>query len=488
MANDQHSGSTWREPFAWFDPDSCSWKMCQGSLLEDSGESCTTWPRQGTWDLGFAWELATSAPPTDASASSSLLPTPDGAVFNDGQSTEAYLERKRRELEKGYNGNGGGTSLAMTSKLLHEGIDPDEWKGQLLPTPVTSDGRGLTDGDSREGGSSLREIEELLPSPTAWLGRRPENAMADPERAASRQHEGTRGKRSIELPDALAMLPTPTTQDAANTAGPSQLERNTPPLNAVAPTLLPTPAAADGDGGRLDSKETFESGKRPSGTKATRTLRSTLHHRLLPTPTAEDGERGQGADAARQWGPSLRGAVQQPDLMLPTPRVTTNRSGRGAMVENQQWSAPGLEQVAEMAMGKLPHEFESVEEVPGASRSMLLPTPVANPENPGAGGELRAALEHGPGRRNETGVDSMGRPNTGRPSRMLPTPTAGDAASSGSRNLPGSKAHAGVSLTDAMTTGGSTTPRRGDPTSPPSDDGKPSSDDVHPDQLTIEAG
>lgn len=34
-------------------------------------------------------------------------------------------------------------------------------------------------------------------------------------------------------------------------------------------------------------------------------------------------------------------------------------------------------------------------------------------------------------------------------SRLLPTPTAGDAMSAGSRSLPGSKAHKGTSLTDA---------------------------------------
>jgi hypothetical protein len=33
---------------------------------------------------------------------------------------------------------------------------------------------------------------------------------------------------------------------------------------------------------------------------------------------------------------------------------------------------------------------------------------------------------------------------------LLPTPTAGDADCSGSRNLPGSKAHKGTSLTDAV--------------------------------------
>lgn len=48
---------------------------------------------------------------------------------------------------------------------------------------------------------------------------------------------------------------------------------------------------------------------------------------------------------------------------------------------------------------------------------------------------------------------------SGLPARA-PTPTAGDAKSSGSRNLEASKAHAGVSLTDYVQHGNSTTPRR----------------------------
>ena len=50
----------------------------------------------------------------------------------------------------------------------------------------------------------------------------------------------------------------------------------------------------------------------------------------------------------------------------------------------------------------------------------------------------------------------------GRPPRTyIPTPTAGDAKSSGSRNLEGSKANHGVSLTDWVRTGDSTAPRQG---------------------------
>lgn len=53
-----------------------------------------------------------------------------------------------------------------------------------------------------------------------------------------------------------------------------------------------------------------------------------------------------------------------------------------------------------------------------------------------------------------------------------PTPTAGDARASGSRNTPGSAAHAGVSLSDMVTTGDSlgrqdrTTPTAGPDGSP----------------------
>jgi len=56
------------------------------------------------------------------------------------------------------------------------------------------------------------------------------------------------------------------------------------------------------------------------------------------------------------------------------------------------------------------------------------------------------------------GLDTMARRG------LIPTPTAGDAKSSGSRNLEGSKAHAGVSLTDYVRFGNSNTPRRMLPT------------------------
>lgn len=98
--------------------------------------------------------------------------------------------------------------------------------------------------------------------------------MADPERAASRQHEGTRGKRSVELPDALAAEVT---------------------LNAEAPRLLPTPQAADGTGGRQEKSAMRNHGKRPSGQKGTLTLGTAVELRgeLSSRPFA-DGSKSSG--------------------------------------------------------------------------------------------------------------------------------------------------------------------------------------------------
>jgi hypothetical protein len=304
------SGSTWLEPFAYYNPDSCSsrtfpdwrprWVPVQGSLLSEP--SSPIWPKQGTWDHSYAYELLTSEPPISANGSSCLLPTP--AANDDGKTPEQHLEMKA-------NLPGGPrymiTSLAVLARAGFE-------QPNLLPTPGANDSTGA-EGPTREarqertrggtGGPSLRDIQHLLPTPTS----------GDSKSSGSRNLEGSSAHAGVSLTDAILfgnsttprLLPTPTGDDANNNGGPAQHERNSLPLNTVA---------------------------------------------------------------------------------------------------------------------------------------ALLPTPMANPDNPGAGGELRAAITHGPGRRNETGVDTWRRPNRGR------------------------------SL--------------GASTDPPSNSGSASSDDPHPFQLTFE--
>lgn len=81
--------------------------------------------------------------------------------------------------------------------------------------------------------------------------------------------------------------------------------------------------------------------------------------------------------------------------LLPTPVANVNRKSRRAMTGISQWSAPGLEQTAELVSGILPREFESEEEIPGSSR--LFPTPAArdskgpNPNQRDGGPDLPTA-------------------------------------------------------------------------------------------------
>jgi hypothetical protein len=85
----------------------------------------------------------------------------------------------------------------------------------------------------------------------------------------------------------------------------------------------------------------------------------------------------------------------------------------------------------------------------GASSSLTWPTPVV-------GDGIGANLPHRRKARRNTLTMAVLAPEKFR----WPTPTAGDAKAAGSRNLEGSKAKPGVSLTDAVLHGGSTRPRQ----------------------------
>lgn len=89
-----------------------------------------------------------------------------------------------------------------------------------------------------------------------------------------------------------------------------------------------------------------------------------------------------------------------------------------------------------------------------AIESGLLPTP--------------AASEYGSNQGGGSGRVGPKRPGLSQIARMIPTPTAGDAKSSGSRNTETSAANAGVSLTDYVRGDGGKGRADGSPASPPS--------------------
>ena len=66
-------------------------------------------------------------------------------------------------------------------------------------------------------------------------------------------------------------------------------------------------------------------------------------------------------------------AVQECPRSWPTPKVTTNRGSRRSITRDGPWSAPGLEQAAELSEGILPREVESIEEIKSPAARSLWP-------------------------------------------------------------------------------------------------------------------
>ena len=118
----------------------------------------------------------------------------------------------------------------------------------LFPTPTVDDAGNIT----RDSGSfqSLTRSVQLLPTPAVndmGAGKTVEHWDEWTDAMKSKHGNGNGHGPSLSI-EALRLLPTPTTQDAANDGGPSQFDRNTPPLNAMV-KLLPTPSVADSLGG-----------------------------------------------------------------------------------------------------------------------------------------------------------------------------------------------------------------------------------------------
>tara|TARA_R100001443_G_scaffold85697_1_gene92370 strand:- start:324 stop:755 length:432 start_codon:yes stop_codon:yes gene_type:complete len=111
--------------------------------------------------------------------------------------------------------------------------DAGSWGG-MWPTPsatprgahtgaisgsVAEDGMSRVSSNGTKWGATLETAVKMWPTPT-------QDSVS--ERTKKYAHGGT------PLPLAVKMWPTPTVQDSANNGAPSQYERNSLPLNAVA--------------------------------------------------------------------------------------------------------------------------------------------------------------------------------------------------------------------------------------------------------------
>jgi hypothetical protein len=134
----------------------------------------------------------------------------------------------------------------------------------------------------------------------------------------------------------------------------------------------------------------------------------------------------------------------------PTPKVTTNRTSRGSMTKDGHWSAPGLEQVAEISEGILPREVESLEEIASPAARALWPTPE---RSDGTGGRVSKEL----GGKRPSGAKravTLATAVAHAERDSWPTPAVGDSKAArnatANRRNPDSKHHGGTTLTDAV--------------------------------------
>lgn len=256
---------------------------------------------------------------TDAIRADRLLPTPDGGSFNDGQSPQAWRERKARELAKGYNGNGGGTPIAMTVRLLADGIDPTSSVGGSPASPSApldaEEARMTTDTSGRSSDGSSKRFD-----PAMWLSRTslvcslqddewvieqgslfgttPLATFSETFPRWGSMHDGRVYEHPmLERPtvaSASSSLHTPTTGDTHpsfdHRISPGQKPRSIPVPNLAAQVeeLLPTPQTPHGglEGPAQKKKRGSGGGDLPG----------TIRDKLLPSPSGYEGTRGSGGD------------------------------------------------------------------------------------------------------------------------------------------------------------------------------------------------
>jgi hypothetical protein len=195
------SGQTSHGGLATLDPTSFSLRMCQGSLWEDSGKSWRPLPPAGTLRNGTVFERAKRVPRTGASGSfwSEFYPTPTASSYGSSQN-EGRVPHDRPS----------------------RGIPNLETWARTGSTPAAADGEGV---DSTRAGRSLRRETRHWATPTARdrKGGRP---------------KGRQGGRDLALE--AEDWPTPMATSDNRGGAPSELERRTPTLNAVARFWDPT--------------------------------------------------------------------------------------------------------------------------------------------------------------------------------------------------------------------------------------------------------
>lgn len=209
-------GPTSRTPLAFYDPETCSWKMSGVMFPSDWPTSSQTCPPWGMTRRGELFELPMPALPTPAPASSSsplteghLLPTPNPFHMGNTETPDEWMTRRAEVQERTGTRHGPALSVVVASVL--EGaplVQTGDGPVRLLPTPVADHSRGLPQPGT-DYSSLPNAVIALMPTPRATDGTK-----------GGPNQRGSSG--DLMLPSAVCqLLPTPTAMDSKASGGSS---------------------------------------------------------------------------------------------------------------------------------------------------------------------------------------------------------------------------------------------------------------------------
>jgi len=171
----QECGITWRGWLAKYDPNTCSWKTPQCSLLGEEQESLATLPKWGMTVNGLLWEQPMLEPITKGTESGYSLPTPTCNPHLPNKNANTKGPKNLMEIAEGK------WEHLMPKKMWASPIAGD-WKyngptqgnrkspnlGTQVhwPTPRASDYKGSTSAEAM-GKAAARGFSPNLPEATA---------------------------------------------------------------------------------------------------------------------------------------------------------------------------------------------------------------------------------------------------------------------------------------------------------------------------------
>ena len=188
--NNLDSGTSSPVLFAFFDPDTYSWRTCQLSLLGGWMPFSGRWPRTGMTRNGRAFRLQALVPRISGIACS-LWPTPDASVANDGETVESWDARRAIVKQTANNGNGFGKRLTIEAKRYPIPSARDWKNGHASEVTHARNSRPLNEqivkqevnGQSIQPKSSLNPawVEWLMGFPPGWtdLGNAPQESQVE---------------------------------------------------------------------------------------------------------------------------------------------------------------------------------------------------------------------------------------------------------------------------------------------------------------------